>query len=217
MTGLNIPDQITADELLQAGLSRAEIEAIRGVVPEADATAAAEAAPEAPVNNDDKGADDESAIDVIHDGDAFDQPEGGEEDPIIVDESEEALREYDPAKDDAPGPEAEAEAAPEAGPAAKVAELLDLKRPEIPAPTRDFAAEEAAQRQRIADLQAQYDDGDLTQDDFNAQRDAVLNEIVEIRASAKLEAPDATKAFEDFQDGWFKLVDAHVAADGPAQ
>lgn len=217
---LNIPSTISAADLLSAGLTKAEIAAVSDVVtPAADpadpaAPAPAPApAPEAPAPH---------AADMGYDGDEMPGTDGSDGEVVVVDAENDlgegdgtVIREYDPVRDgdgETPPEEPKTDEAP-AEPDADVAALLDLRRPEPVAPPRDFASEQQAVQQQLKDLQRQYDDGDLTEDEFEAQKGTLTDKLVDLRADQRLAAAAPQPEFEAFRDNWFKLVDKHMEAN----
>lgn len=216
---LNIPTTISADDLLSAGLTKAEIAALGdGVVtPAADPSPA----PEAPAN--DQPAP--KAADMGYDGDEMPGTDGRDGEIVVVDAANDlgegdgiVIQEYDPVRDG--DGEAKTDPKPEdapqddaAAPDPDLAALLDLKRPEPVVPARDFAAEQQAVQQQLKDLRAQYDDGDLTEDEFNTQQGTLTDRLVDLRADQRAAANTPQPEFEAFRDGWFKLVDAHLKAN----
>lgn len=216
---LNIPSTITAADLLAAGLTQAEVAGVADVLapdPAAPADATPPAAPAAPETPDDgprvadahydpnemQGTDGRSGNDI----EVVDvENDLGEGDGIVV-------REYDPLRDEPPAPAAEAEPAPPA-PAEDIAPLLELRRPAPPATARDFAAEEAAIRARLAEIKEQYDDGEMLQDDYDAQREAIVDSLADLRADLRVIERAAQPDVEAYRQGWFKLVNEHMAAN----
>ncbi|WP_408592043.1 SHOCT domain-containing protein [Paracoccus marcusii] len=227
---LNIPSTITAAELLSAGLTQAEITALGDVVSPAQADAAAGTETPAPVADSAAApapdAPDAKASDMGYDGDEMPGNDGSDGEVVVVDAENDlgegdgtVIREYDPVRDgDGEGSDkaatekAEAEAAA-AQPDADMAALLDLKRPEPAAPPRDFATEQKAVKDQIKGLQDQYDDGDLTEDEFEAQKATLTDQLVDLRAEQRVAATATQPEFEAFREGWFSLVDKHMEAN----
>lgn len=217
---LNIPTTISADELLSAGLTKAEI-AVLGddvVTPAADPAPT----PEAPAN--DQPAP--KAADMGYDGNEMPGTDGSDGEIVVVDAANDlgegdgiVIQEYDPVRDGDPevkADDAKPEDAPKddtAAPDPDLAALLDLKRPDPVVPARDFASEQQAVQQQLKDLQKQYDDGDLTEDEFDAQKGTLTDQLVDLRADQRVAANTPQPEFETFRDGWFKLVDAHLEAN----
>lgn len=198
---LNIPSTISAADLLSAGLTQAEIAAVSDVV-----TPAADPAAPAPAEAPAQDAPAPHAADMGYDGDEMPGTDGS--DGTVI-------REYDPVRDgdgETPPEEPKTDEAP-AEPDADVAALLDLRRPEPVAPPRDFASEQQAVQQQLKDLQRQYDDGDLTEDEFEAQKGTLTDKLVDLRADQRLAAAAPQPEFEAFRDNWFKLVDKHMEAN----
>lgn len=227
---LNIPSTITAAELLSAGLTQAEITALGDVVSPAAADAAAGAETPAPAaETPAPEAPDAKASDMGYDGDEMPGNDGSDGEIVVVDAENDlgegdgtVIREYDPVRDgDGEGSdkaaadkaEAEAAAAAEAQPDPDLSALLDLKRPEPTAPPRDFATEQAAVKDQIKGLQDKYDDGDLTEDEFEAQKAELTDQLVDLRADQRVAASTPQPEFEAFREGWFKLVDQHMEAN----
>lgn len=217
---LNIPSTISAADLLAAGLTQAEIAAVGDVVtPAADPAAVAPAEAEAP-------APAPRAADMGYDGDEMPGHDGTDGEIVVVDAENELgegdgtiIREYDPVRDGDPEAATADEPSVEevlAEPDADMAALLDLRRPEIAVPARDFATEQQAVQQQMKDLQASYDNGDVTQDEFDAQRDTLTDQLVDLRADQRVAAQAVQAAqpeFEAFRNGWFSLVDKHMEAN----
>lgn len=225
---LNIPSTITAAELLSAGLTQAEITALGDVVSPAQADAAAGTETPAPVADSAAApapdAPSPKASDMGYDGDEMPGNDGADGEVVVVDAENDlgegdgtVIREYDPVRDgDGEGSDkaaAEAEAAAAAQPDADVAALLDLKRPEPAAQPRDFDTEQKAVKDQIKGLQDQYDDGDLTEDEFEAQKATLTDQLVDLRADQRVAATATQPEFEAFREGWFSLVDKHMEAN----
>lgn len=225
---LNIPSTITAAELLSAGLTQAEITALGDVVSPAAADAAAGA--ETPAPDDAAPAPDApsaKASDMGYDADEMPGNDGSDGEVVVVDAENDlgegdgtVIREYDPVRDgDGEGSDkaaqdkADAAATAEAQPDPDLSALLDLKRPEPATPPRDFATEQAAVKDQIKGLQDKYDDGDLTEDEFEAQKATLTDQLVDLRADQRVAANTPQPEFEAFREGWFKLVDQHMEAN----
>lgn len=220
---LNIPPTITADALLRAGLTQAEIAAVSDVVTpaQAEAPAATDAAPapaaEAP-------APAPKAADMGYDADQMPGTDGSDGETVVVDAENDlgegdglVIREYDPVRDAEPEaktePETETPAEPEAEPDADLSALLDLKRPELPPQVASTAAEQADVRKQLSDLRTTFLDGEMTQDEFDQQQEALTDKLADLRATERVAAQAVQPDMEAFREGWFKLVDQHMNAN----
>lgn len=218
---LNIPSTITADALLRAGLTQAEIAAVSDVVTpaQAEAPAATDAAP-APAAEAPSPAP--KAADMGYDADQMPGTDGSDGETVVVDAENDlgegdglVIREYDPVRDAEPEaktePEPETPAEPE--PDADVAALLDLKRPELPPQVASTAAEQADVRKQLSDLRTTFLDGEMTQDEFDQQQEALTDKLADLRATERVAAQAVQPDMEAFREGWFKLVDQHMTAN----
>ncbi|MGN7869554.1 gas vesicle protein GvpG [Paracoccus sp. 22332] len=217
---LNIPTTISAADLLSAGLTKSEIAALGDDV----VTPAADPAPATDAPASDQPAP--KAADMGYDGDEMPGTDGSDGEIVVVDAANDlgegdgiVIQEYDPVRDgdtEAKADDAKPEDAPRddtAAPDPDLDALLDLKRPEPVVPARDFASEQQAVQQQLKDLQKQYDDGDLTEDEFDAQKGTLTDQLVDLRADQRVAANTPQPEFETFRDGWFKLVDQHMTAN----
>ena len=93
-----------------------------------------------------------------------------------------------------------------------------LEEPDPPAPvTVDVSAQKAtvdAMDTKIAALQEQYDDGDLTSEEWRAQLSALVREQAAAQAAldaAEAQMADAAPKAEAYREAWFSKVDAYAA------
>lgn len=213
---LNIPSTISADELLSAGLTRAEIAALGDDVV---TPAAADPAPEAPATD----ATAPNAADMGYDANEMPGTDGSDGEIVVVDAANDlgegdgiVIQEYDPVRDGDPEAAKPADAPADDTPAQPdpdLTALLDLKRPEPVAPPRDFASEQQAVQQQLKDLQGEYDNGDVTEDEYAQKRDTLTDQLVDLRAEQRVAVNTHQPEFEQFRDNWFKLVDNHLNAN----
>lgn len=226
---LNIPSNITAAELLAAGLTQAEITALgdtvsppAGDAPAGDATPADTQTPAA------KPAPSQHAADMGYDADEMPGHDGTDGEITVVDAENDlgegdgmVIREYDPVRDEKPEapaapdtPEAPIEEAPvEDAPDPEVAALLDLRRPEIPAQAVSTAEEQATVRKELSELRESYNDGDIEHEAFEQQFEALTDRLADLRATERVAVQAVQPDMEQFRENWFKLVDRHMEAN----
>lgn len=227
---LNIPSSISAADLLAAGLTQSEIANVSDVLSPAEGGEAAAggdtpAAPETPAEAADSAP---HAADMSYDGDEMPGTDGTDGEIVVVDATNEmgegdgiVIREYDPVRDGEDADKAatdadKAKAAPEDAAAPEGGDLnalLDLRRPEPPTPAKDFAAEQQSVRDQMKSLQEQYDDGDLTEDEFATEKGKLDDQLVDLRAEQRVFADGAKPAMDAYRESWFDLVGRHMEAN----
>jgi hypothetical protein len=136
---------------------------------------------------------------------------GGDEDetPAPEPKADKAAKpEAKPADKAAAKVEAELEAEPVAK--AEAAEVDDGPRdhvPQIQVERRDWVKERAELRQK-------YDDGDLSQDEYDEQRDALVHAQAEASLAAKINEAQATAVWKAQQDAFFEAHSEYVGKRG---
>lgn len=115
----------------------------------------------------------------------------------------------DDAGDDDGDDETKAEA--EAGDAAEAAEAPDpVFNPADTAEAKATIDSAAAERKALRDA---YNDGELTDDEFDAKMDALNDSIVEAKAAIKEAEKAEAQSLEAMQAAWFSKVDAFLDAN----
>ena len=107
--------------------------------------------------------------------------------------------------------ETKAEAEAEAGDAAEAAEAPDpVFNPADTAEAKATIDSAAAERKALRDA---YNDGELTDDEFDAKMDALNDSIVEAKAAIKEAEKAEAQSLEAMQAAWFSKVDAFLDAN----
>lgn len=107
--------------------------------------------------------------------------------------------------------ETKAEAEAEAGDAAEAAEAPDpVFNPADTAEAKATIDSAAAERKALRDA---YNDGELTDDEFDAKMDALNDIIVEAKAAIKEAEKAEAQSLEAMQAAWFSKVDAFLDAN----
>lgn len=107
--------------------------------------------------------------------------------------------------------ETKAEAEAEAGDAAEAAEAPDpVFNPADTAEAKATIDSAAAERKALRDA---YNDGELTDDEFDAKMDALNDSIVEAKVAIKEAEKAEAQSLEAMQAAWFSKVDAFLDAN----
>ena len=136
------------------------------------------------------------------------------DDPLVkLPEAEESDGD-EPEDDDDPGEDDgddETKAEAEAGDAAEAAEAPDpVFNPADTTEAKATIDSAAAERKALRDA---YNDGELTDDEFDAKMDALNDSIVEAKAAIKEAEKAEAQSLEAMQAAWFSKVDAFLDAN----
>lgn len=117
----------------------------------------------------------------------------------------------DPDDEDDDDGDDETKAEAEAGDAAEAAEAPDpVFNPADTAEAKATIDSAAAERKALRDA---YNDGELTDDEFDAKMDALNDSIVEAKAAIKEAEKAEAQSLEAMQAAWFSKVDAFLDAN----